>query len=198
MTMATGKLPPNKRRKLSASTKPTFNFSPSIALSLTSAVLKNAPSSTCSSCHRHAQIVSKSSIVLCARCGSPTCTICSRICSASLPLPSHFPWSISPPYTTFGPSSHHFQQLSAHLPQRYALTNSPNTNTTGYVDNLSGKRKKSKDNLNCTTRVMNGNENEEAELGRSCGRTVCKSCCFESPQKKAREIKIQRKPAFSN
>ncbi|KAJ3740107.1 hypothetical protein DFH05DRAFT_1510331 [Lentinula detonsa] len=182
MTTATGKLPPNKRRKLSASTKPNFNFSPSNTLSLTSAVLKNAASSTCSSCHRHAQIVSNTSIVLCARCGSPTCTICSRVCSASLPLPSHFPWSISPPYTTFGSYSHQFQQLSAQLPQRYALTNSANTNTIG---NLFGKRKKSKDNLNCTTRVVNGNENEEAELGRSCGRTVCKSCCFESPQNDA-------------
>lgn len=116
------------------------------------------------------------------RCGSPTCTICSRMCSASTPSATHLNWG---PSTNTGPNSNPLRQPQSQSPQRFALTlNSANTNTAGYA-NAFGKRKKSKDDDSLSERdwairLEHVNESGEAELSGSCGRTVCKSCCFES------------------
>ncbi|KAJ4474084.1 hypothetical protein C8J55DRAFT_518886 [Lentinula edodes] len=179
--MAMVKLPHNKRRKLSTSPKLPSMPSPPMIFSHPSANPKNA-ALTCSSCHRHAQNASRSFIVFCARCGSPTCTICSRTCSASTPSATHLNWG---PSTNTGPNSNPLRQPQSQSLQRFALTlNSANTNTAGYA-NAFGKRKKSKDDdslseRDCAIRLEHVNESGEAELGGSCGRTVCKSCCFES------------------
>lgn len=99
------------------------------------------------------------------RCGEATCTVCSRTCTgpclpATLPLDS--------------------VEMQAQSPRRFALTlNSANTNsnsTAGVGSNSGpGKRKKLAEGM----RLDDGDENE----GTSCGRTVCKNCCFESNQK---------------
>ncbi|KAJ3822306.1 hypothetical protein F5878DRAFT_581322 [Lentinula raphanica] len=180
--MATGKFVSHKRRKISSATKPATNSLPPLIAPSLSAVFKNAAILTCSSCHRHAQTVSKSSIVFCARCGSPTCTICSRTCTAPLPPPRSLTCPpVRPPLDTEFDA--HSLQKAVAQPQRVALTfNSVNANTA--VHPL-GKKKRSKDDdLESVIQAVNSNEieNEKAELGRSCGRVVCKACCFESPE----------------
>lgn len=74
--------------------------------------------------------------------------------------------------------------IQSHSPTRFALKlNSANTNSVGSA-NVSGKRKKTKDEDLEKIRLNDGPENyEDAEAGDGCGRAVCKNCCFESNQK---------------
>ncbi|KAJ4474427.1 hypothetical protein J3R30DRAFT_3508851 [Lentinula aciculospora] len=182
--MATVKFSYNKRRKLSASPKlPSMTLS--IPLPLPFVDPKNA-TLTCSSCHRRAPHASRSFIVFCARCGLPTCLICSRMCTASpdsLPSATHFTWIAVPLSTNPGCDSQSIQQPPSQSPQRFALTlNSANTNTVGHAHG-SAKRKKSKDDdLLSEIRFGNRNEEEQSGLDVGCGRTVCKSCCIENNQ----------------
>jgi hypothetical protein len=109
------------------------------------------------------------------RCASPTCAICSRTCTASMPSPPptpHLTWSPTP---TPSPS------LS---PRRTVLAlNSANTNSvlaaahTAPTAPTAAKRKKHKDDEEAAP-------DDEADYGcgSGCGRSVCRECCFENLQ----------------
>ncbi|KIK63915.1 hypothetical protein GYMLUDRAFT_40127 [Collybiopsis luxurians FD-317 M1] len=182
--MTPAKAPAQKRRKLS-SPKLSTTFSPLVALSAHLSTTRNT-ALACVSCHRRAQSASRSFIVFCARCSSPTCTVCSRTCSASAAshfLNTHLAWSPTPPPSPPEPHS------PPHSSRRFALSlNSVNTNSTyGYAQtNAPGKRKKLKEDDperdETQVRLEDEDENEEVELGRGCGRTICKNCCFENIQ----------------
>ncbi|KAE9397300.1 hypothetical protein BT96DRAFT_995897 [Gymnopus androsaceus JB14] len=162
--MTTAKLvTSHKRRKLS-SPKLSAISSSSIATPASPAANKNM-TLTCISCHRRAQSASRSVAVFCARCGSATCTICSRTCTVS-----------STPPDSLTPS-----QAQTYSSRRFALTlNSANTNSVGIATNAGGKRKKVKDD---DVERDGAIRFEEGELPCGCGRIVCKNCCFESNQK---------------
>ncbi|KAF8137832.1 hypothetical protein K438DRAFT_1881359 [Mycena galopus ATCC 62051] len=93
-------------------------------------------------------------ILVCTRCSAPTCTVCSRTCDARAP----------PPTSPATPS-----------PRRPVLAvKAPNTNAAKVTV---VKRKK---------HLCDDDDERDAEGGlgqdAGCGRTVCRECCFESPQ----------------
>ncbi|KAJ7112903.1 hypothetical protein C8R44DRAFT_984786 [Mycena epipterygia] len=115
----------------------------------------------CTSCHRAAPGL----LLLCARCASPTCAICSRTCTACMPSQPptpHLTWSPTP--------------SPAHSPRRLALAlNAANTNHANASAGAgASKRKKLKDD--------GEEERAEEDADAGCGRTVCRECCFETPQ----------------
>lgn len=180
--MTTAKLT-SKRRKLSSPKLSVAVLSSSIASPVSSA--SNKPVAlACVSCHRRAQSASRSLIVFCARCGSATCTICSRTCTASAvnrPPNPHLTWSTTSPSPISLDSPTH-SQTQSNSTRRFALTlNSANTNSVGCSS--TGKRKKVKDDDDDDVERDGAMRLEETELGYGCGRTVCKNCCFESNRK---------------
>lgn len=122
---------------------------------------------TCISCHRG--LNATKGLIVCARCSSLTCAICSRTCTAC-------PTSMPPtPYLT---RSH----TPSESPRRYALSlHSVNTNF-GDTQRVSGGEKRRK-----------GTEEEkdyslenwidtlgEHDMTPGCGRTLCRGCCMEN------------------
>lgn len=106
-----------------------------------------------------------------SRCGSSTCVICSRKCTAHRP-PS------SPPTVSLSPS-------------RSALAlNAPNTNLmTATTTNpplsplpQSHKRKKTADS-DTGGKLESIKDSDYEEEGTSCGRMVCRNCCVENVQR---------------
>ncbi|KAK0231474.1 hypothetical protein IW262DRAFT_1344459 [Armillaria fumosa] len=151
----------NKRRRISLlSTKP---------VSTSSEPVKDIPVGglVCTACNR-AINTRTSCAILCSRCGSSTCVICSRKCTAHRP-PS------SPPTVSLSPS-------------RSALAlNAPNTNLmTATTMNLplspllqSHKRKKAADS-DTEGKLESIKDSDCEEEGTSCGRMICRNCCVEN------------------
>ncbi|KAK0490372.1 hypothetical protein IW261DRAFT_1431777 [Armillaria novae-zelandiae] len=151
----------NKRRRISLlSSKP---------VSTSSEPVKDIPAGglVCAACNR-AINTRTSCAILCSRCGSSTCVICSRKCTAHR-SPS------SPPTVLLSPS-------------RSALAlNAPNTNlmiattTNPPLSSLlqSHKRKKAADSdTGAKLESIKDSDCEEEET--SCGRMVCRNCCVEN------------------
>ncbi|PBK65656.1 hypothetical protein ARMSODRAFT_961012 [Armillaria solidipes] len=153
----------NKRRRISLlSSKP---------VSTSSEPVKDIPAGglVCTACNR-AINTRTSCAILCSRCGSSTCVICSRKCTAHRP-PS------SPPTVSLSPS-------------RSALAlNAPNTNLmTATTTNpplsplpQSHKRKKTADS-DTGGKLESIKDSDYEEEGTSCGRMVCRNCCVENVQ----------------
>jgi hypothetical protein len=113
------------------------------------------------------------------RCSSPTCAICSRTCTSTLP-------SI-PPTPLLTRSSTPLPISPSQSPRRLALT-LQSTNTALYDLQLSvanvisntGKRRKAADE--------GDDEGPEGRLSEfdllpGCGRIICRNCCFEDVQR---------------
>jgi len=136
---------------------------------------------TCSSCHR--TFVKPSQVHQCERCRSPTCTICSRICTACPPSLPPTPALTTSSTPTVSPSP---------SPKRSALTLNTNTaNANGaYAPQTlspfasSRRRKLPTWDTGDDERVASeGTEKPGKEdLLPGCGRIICRNCCFESPQ----------------
>ncbi|KAJ6589207.1 hypothetical protein B0H19DRAFT_1058247 [Mycena capillaripes] len=111
-----------------------------------------------------------------AACNAPTCTVCSRTCTAA----SSFP----PPSSTANLAS-----APTHSPRRPALAlNAPNTNvsaTNALGTNTPVKRKKPRD-AEDSDRDAERDDSDGCGLGlpTGCGRTLCRECCFESAQER--------------
>ncbi|KAG7446140.1 uncharacterized protein BT62DRAFT_1076527 [Guyanagaster necrorhizus] len=155
----------NKRRRIS--------LLPSKLASTSSESVKDIPAGSfvCIACNR--TITTRTSCaILCSRCGSPTCVICSRKCTAHRPpLPS--------PSASLSPS-------------RSALAlNAPNTNlmivtTTNLPTSppaQSHKRKKTTDgDTEVPGKSVSSKDGDGEEEVTSCGRVVCRNCCIENVQ----------------
>jgi hypothetical protein len=154
---------------------------------------KTAAPTICASCHRAASI---HPLLLCPRsvlfpslspnplkvsrtrsCTAPTCTVCSRTCTARVPFP---PPTSPTPLVAYAPTPASSPVARADSTRRPALVlNAPNTNATPAA---AVKRKK----------PMRDDEERDPECdyyalpacedGSGCGRTLCRECCFESPQ----------------
>lgn len=196
MGLDSTKRPAFKRRKLTAvGLSPTVDFvlAPSLSL-LTQDALVSSPvpkATVCASCHR-AFTARLSLLIQCARCVSPvrpetvhltrpggtdrcrapTCAICSRTCTACPP-------SMPPtPALTFSPTP---PPTPPHSPKRAALALSTNTNAAPVA---TAKRRKLRDADEDEKFGAEGEGKAEKEdVLPGCGRTVCRNCCFESPQR---------------
>ncbi|ESK87223.1 hypothetical protein Moror_5811 [Moniliophthora roreri MCA 2997] len=186
----------NKRRKISSS-KSSFSSISTIDSSRANSGLPTGISATtrltCVSCHRglNASSSSKASCpVFCARCNSPTCTICSRTCTGPVPATAN---AISPlsefgqdsvpetprlTWSTTSPASSPSPPSLVSSPRRFALAiNAANTNTNANIWM----------NFNTSTnkRKISDQEDESDEgkaRGSGCGRVVCRNCCTENAQ----------------
>ncbi|KAI0942489.1 hypothetical protein AcW1_003108 [Taiwanofungus camphoratus] len=175
MGLDSTKRPAFKRRKLTAvGLSPTVDFvlAPSLSL-LTQDALVSSPvpkATVCASCHR-AFTARLSLLIQCARCRAPTCAICSRTCTACPP-------SMPPtPALTFSPTP---PPTPPHSPKRAALALSTNTNAAPVA---TAKRRKLRDADEDEKFGAEGEGKAEKEdVLPGCGRTVCRNCCFESPQ----------------
>ncbi|KAJ7213279.1 hypothetical protein C8J57DRAFT_1730925 [Mycena rebaudengoi] len=160
---------PQKRRRLADNTSLQPIITVTEPMASPTKQSKNM-AAICTSCQR--AITALAGVLLCARCASPTCAICSRTCTASMPSPPptpHLTWSPTP---TPSPS------LS---PRRTVLAlNSANTNSVlaaAHTAPTAAKRKKHKDDEEAAP-------DDEADYGcgSGCGRSVCRECCFENLQ----------------
>ncbi|KAK7047577.1 hypothetical protein VNI00_006345 [Paramarasmius palmivorus] len=186
---------PNKRRKISASRSSSSSTSSTVESSKINPTISLPVTATsrliCVSCHRalNASSNSKTScLILCARCGSPTCTICSRTCAGPIPPNSvsslsefcqdsapetpHLTWSTSSPTSTPSPPS------MPSSPRRFALAiNAANTNTNANAPigpHVTTNKRKIFD--------QGDEEDESRARGSGCGRVVCRNCCSENAQ----------------
>ncbi|KAJ7199595.1 hypothetical protein GGX14DRAFT_699770 [Mycena pura] len=156
-----------KRRRLNA--PPSHSAAPPMLS------IPKSTTAVCASCHRAS--TSFTGVLLCSRCAAPTCAVCSRTCTASLPSPPPTPlltWSPTPnPTPLVSP---------AHSPRRPALAlalnvnlNAPNAHTG--AASAVPKRKKPRDDEESPRNAEDG-----GGVAPGCGRTVCRECCFESSQ----------------
>ncbi|THU97891.1 hypothetical protein K435DRAFT_965232, partial [Dendrothele bispora CBS 962.96] len=182
-----------KRRKLSSSpilkpANPQYGITPDQTKC-------SAPRLSCVSCRRVFN-VSKSTLglVLCARCTSPTCLICSRTCTTQSPPPPPLPSSNEPLTKQNSPRRSALSMNSLNLntdTNAHTRTNALNTSTNSVESR--GKRKTLKDNeddISDSERNPNYNHNRGDKVANDrdrntshmhgCGRTVCKNCCFEN------------------
>ncbi|KAJ7602414.1 hypothetical protein DFH06DRAFT_1201058 [Mycena polygramma] len=155
--------PQTKRRRLNPPSNTSILLTESIP---PKPAPKTSAVAVCASCHR-ASTASATPILVCPRCSAPTCTVCSRTCTSRTPF--------SMPNT----SAHSWPPAPR---RRTALAlNAPNTNTSAPV-----KRKKPRDDDE-----RDSDQEEQARdgcvlgTGTGCGRTLCRECCFESPQESA-------------
>ncbi|KAI0631540.1 hypothetical protein C8Q77DRAFT_142929 [Trametes polyzona] len=173
------RLHPLKRRKL-LHVEPSTGLAPAIPVAPASFKLP-----ICTSCHRSFTGARRDQLVQCARCQSPTCTICSRTCNGCPP-------SMPPtPALTASPSSVPDTPLLS--PKRSSSALSVNTmNTLDHASSSTvlGRRRKVRDldqgeGLDGAENEAEGGEGHECGAGEvlpGCGRTVCRSCAFETPE----------------
>ncbi|KAF8233792.1 hypothetical protein L208DRAFT_1435457 [Tricholoma matsutake] len=163
LTMGAARL--QKRRKLgSASSSPV----PTIP----SPKQHSSTRPICISCHRAVN----SALIICPRCSSPTCAICSRTCTLIVP-------SVPPtPHLTRSPTP--MPMSPSQSPCRPALAlQSTNTNLCDLQSNIthgaSSKRRKAVDQDDSNDGQY---DHSEFDLFPGCGRTTCRNCCFEDVQ----------------
>jgi len=165
---------PSKRRKLAVTISP----SPNVGTKDIKPVAITTAMPSCISCRR-ALNTAQGLLVICARCSSPTCAICSRTCTAS-------PTSMPPtPFLTRSPTPCPSPSLS---PRRSALTlHSANTNSgdpqrgTQTMAGSGEKRRKVVDDDNEDYSTDSWIRSlGEFDLARGCGRTICRNCCTEN------------------
>jgi len=133
--------------------------------------------SKCMSCFRSLNVMQKA-IIICARCSSPTCAVCSRTCTAC-------PTSMPPtPYLTRSPTRSPTPLFS---PRRTALSiHSVNTDIndltrSGQANISNGQKRKSQDEDNLDYDSESWVQKlGEFDLTLGCGRTVCRKCCVEN------------------
>ncbi|KZT00004.1 uncharacterized protein LAESUDRAFT_732689 [Laetiporus sulphureus 93-53] len=176
--------PAIKRRRLAGDQYPctvnavhehTLHASPSEEVAL----ISNAKSVMCASCHRGAY-GKMSTLVQCARCKAPTCMICSRTCTACYP-------SIPPTPALTRSSTPSASPLPS--PKRTALalnTSAANANLTVAPCSVfsSGQRRKLPAlEMEEDWKPYPGCEDKSVkdESLSGCGRTVCRDCCYEDP-----------------
>ncbi|KAJ6629918.1 hypothetical protein B0H10DRAFT_2428226 [Mycena sp. CBHHK59/15] len=161
--------PPQKRRRIASNSSPQPIITVTEASPLKQHWQSKNTSTICTSCKR--AVTTVAGLLLCARCTSPTCAICSRTCTACMPSQPptpHLTWSPTP---TPSPS---------HSPRRLALAlNSANTNSVSATSAspVVTKRKKPRDDDE-----KSHDDSDEFACGSGCGRSVCRDCCFENPQ----------------
>ncbi|KAK7018505.1 hypothetical protein R3P38DRAFT_2983097 [Favolaschia claudopus] len=146
---------PLKRRRLSPASS-TPSTAPQAALTA-----PKTPPGVCASCHRAA---TTNPILFCPRCNASTCTVCSRTCTARAPLSS---------------------KPQSPLRRPALAVNAANTNTNTNNNSPAEipapvKRKKSLWEEDEGERQ--GQDGQEFGSGTGCSRTVCRACCFESPE----------------
>ncbi|KAF5370502.1 hypothetical protein D9615_010335 [Tricholomella constricta] len=167
---------PSKRRKLAIALPPSHNILPSSKDTRKPVAISTVPS--CVSCHR-ALNTAQGLLIICARCSSPTCAICSRTCTAC-------PTSMPPtPYLTRSPTPSPSPPPS---PRRTALAlHSANTNwgdpmrPAPTVVASGEKRRKAADEDSTDYSADSWLQSlGEHDLTLGCGRTVCRNCCTEN------------------
>ncbi|KAF8921056.1 hypothetical protein CPB85DRAFT_1428074 [Mucidula mucida] len=158
----------HKRRRLSQHKWDTMVATENALAAIPKVVVATVPgANVCVSCSR-ALTTRHSCLLLCSKCGSSTCFVCSRRCT--------------------GPGSSS-QTLT---PSRSVLAlNSPNTNLVAEHGTpnsaVSNKRKKAAegddDGANKVSRREKPDEaEEETEDLSGCGKVFCQNCCVESVQ----------------
>ncbi|KAK0191584.1 hypothetical protein F5146DRAFT_606594 [Armillaria mellea] len=153
----------NKRRRISPlSSKPD---------STSSEPVKDIPVGglVCTACNR-AINTRTSCAILCSRCGSSTCVICSRKCTAHRPLSS-------PPTVSLSRSR---SALALNAPNTNLMTE-PTANPPLPPLPQSHKRKKTADS-DTESKLESIKDSDCEEEGTNCGRMVCRNCCVESVQ----------------
>ncbi|KAI0739429.1 hypothetical protein C8Q80DRAFT_1198649 [Daedaleopsis nitida] len=165
------KCPPSKRRRIAH-----LQVTPTPVLPARHTGITVLP--VCASCHRGFTGSKQIQLVLCARCHSPTCPICSRTCNgcpSSVPPTPALTTAPSPPDTP----------LASPLPsaRRPALAlNTNNTSGATPTTQIAGRRRKARD--------CDEEERDEAQSRKfvgdgallGCGRAVCRNCSFETPE----------------
>ncbi|KAK0455788.1 uncharacterized protein EV420DRAFT_559983 [Desarmillaria tabescens] len=125
----------------------------------------------CIACNR-AINTRTSCAILCSRCGSSTCVICSRKCTAHRP-PS------SPPTASLSPSR---SALALNAPNTNLMTTTT-TNPPPSPLPQSHKRKKPADSdSEVGGKSESRKDGDGEEEVTSCGRVVCRNCCVENVQ----------------
>ncbi|KAK2465016.1 hypothetical protein APHAL10511_003092 [Amanita phalloides] len=170
--MAVGATRPHKRLRTSASPSAASSIEPSPLRTGVTPSKSPGPLS-CKSCHRLLTVI-QGQLLFCSRCSAPTCTICSRTCTArapSQPPTPHLTWSPSPspPQSPYQPD-----------PDPGAVADPP------YVipktSQVMGKRRKASDDDLVEQISKSDCSDEDYGIGPGCGRTVCRDCCIENIQ----------------
>jgi len=145
---------------------------------------------SCISCHRSLATPEgkQSQVVVCPRCCTSSCSICSRRCTA---LPPSMPPTPSLSYTPTPPGS---PALSPEPLNGCEFEDTPRARTRAYVysqpvheEPPMSRRRRSRDEDDEEGTVVGGDDGDFSvksaiESNPGCGRLMCKNCCIENSQ----------------
>ncbi|KAF9053940.1 hypothetical protein BDZ89DRAFT_1056497, partial [Hymenopellis radicata] len=156
----------HKRRRISQHKWDAAAATENVLAAIPKVVVATAPGANiCVSCNR-ALTTRHSCLLLCSRCGSSTCFVCSRRCTGA----GSSSQTLTPSRSVLSLNSHNTNLVAEH--------GTPNSA-------VSHKRKKAAegddDGTNKVSRREKADEAEEVTEDLSgCGKAFCRNCCVES------------------